>query len=330
MRTPGVLVIAILVAACAATPLASSAPPEGTPLPSATPLASASPLPTPPAETTAPSAEPTSPTSPPATATPTATDPIPSPTADAALVDLAVEYARRAGFDLARDPDPKPGFGTPMFDDQPFTHVALLLAGKATARLDVFVDVDGSIRVAEREERPADHVGSISRAAALDAAARAFRDAGVDPSSGTLHVAQHIAGSGWYITLDRRAGGHPIANHPMWWGIAGDHAYVELAEDGRLVQLYAIRPERHAVPADSLGPDALDGHLARIAERSRASIAALHPDLLWIRRDGDVTLSLDFCATDEQPLSWQTWCVDPRTGEPTATAGAVTDVGASP
>lgn len=342
MRVVALLLSAAMVAACGADPVtsspATSSPatsgpvqtsaaqsgsarpspvmPSPSPIPAATSSPTPSPTPAPPAlSTPGPNATPSPTPAPSATPASTAS---PTPTPDPALVKAAVAYARKAGFDLASDPRPKVRDEEPAFYWLPLHRVSLRLAHTQGARLKIYIDDDRSVRVVEggwdSQSGPA-----VSRAEVFRAARRALRQVGVDPGSGTLHVAAHIPRSSWYLTFDRTIAGYPVANWPMAWGLDGDKAYLELRADGTLRELYAIRLDHRRVPT-ILDRATLDRRLAKVAKVSRATLVTYEPGLLWVRAYDPPTghifpkLRLSYCATHRSEDHWVAWCVDAGTG----------------
>lgn len=247
----------------------------------------------------------------------------PSPTADpdTVLVEAARAYAAAAGFDLDPAGPPAAQDAEPEFDEGPLRLVTLPLADAGGAVLSVYVDTTGAIRVVNDGLAFIRKTGAnVSRSAAIAAAAEQFRLAGIDPADGTLTVAQGERGGEWYLVLERQIDGYPVANHPMWWGILGDHVYVTLRRDGTLVTLYAIRPPS-VVAASILATDVLARELAAAAGLSEKQITALHPQLTWVRARDPQTgiaatgLTLNYCATSTFDRGWQAWCVDAGTGK---------------
>jgi hypothetical protein len=121
---------------------------------------------------------------------------------------------------------------------------------------------------------------TASRADILGSARRALRQAGVVPDSGTLHVAAHS--TDWYLTLDRRIAGYPVANAPMAWWLDGDKAYLTMRADGTLRELNPIRPAHRRVPK-ILDRATLNRRLAKVAKLSRPTLATCAPGFLWVR-----------------------------------------------
>ncbi len=261
--------------------------------------------------------------SPSPTSSPTVT---PTPSSDARFVEIALAYASRAGFELAADSRPRVREEQPSYERVTLHRVSLRLARADGAKLWVYLDDDGAIKVVEDGlyDRPTG--ATASRTEVLRAARRDLRQIGVDPASGTLHVALHGAGH-WYLTFDRELAGYPVANAPMAWWITGDKAYLELRSDASLVNLYAIRPRHLPVPA-ILDQDTLTSRLAKVAKVSRATLATYEPVLLWaLVPSGTLTptelaLTLNYCATMRTDYSWQVWCIDAGTGERTIAGGA--------
>lgn len=324
MRVVSLLLSAAMVAACGVdTASTSPGPPSvpgsvapGTPATSQQPSSTlASPSPPVPSPSPTPPAPPSLTPAPSATPASTAS---PTPTPDPALVKAAVAYARKAGFDLASDPRPKVRNEEPAFYWLPLHRVSLRLAHTQGARLKIYIDDDRSVRVVEggwdSQSGPA-----VSRAEVFRAARRALRQVGVDPGSGTLHVAAHIPRSSWYLTFDRTIAGYPVANWPMAWGLDGDKAYLELRADGTLRELYAIRLDHRRVPT-ILDRATLDRRLAKVAKVSRATLVTYEPGLLWVRAYDPPTghifpkLRLSYCATHRSEDHWVAWCVDAGTG----------------
>jgi len=335
VKITGIVAIALLVGACAA-PTSTAGPsspaiaPSAVPTSSQTPaasenaslnpeLTSASPGPS----TSSPVPSPTVGASPSPISSPAVT---PTPSSDARFVGIALAYASRAGFDLAADPRPKVREEEPDFERVTLHRVALRLAHADGAKLRVFLDDDGAIKVVEDGLYNRPTGAPASRTAVLRAARRYLRQIGVDPASGTLHVAQHGAGH-WYLTFDREIAGYPVANAPMAWWITGDKAYLELGPDASLVEIYAIRPGHLPVPT-ILARDTLDRRLAKVAKVTRTTLATYDPALLWVLVPQPLTtlpnpeLTLNYCATKRTETSWQVWCVDAGTGERTVVGDA--------
>jgi hypothetical protein len=304
-----ILATALAVGACSAAVADSAMPspsnPEGTP--SAEPTAE---------PTAAPTVEPTS--------TPT---PLPSAAemSDGALIETAITYANDAGFVLDVDEPPAVVDQEPMFDPTVLHRVSLALADGDDAVLDVYLDGAGAIRVVEDGNYLRPSGAALTEAGIFEAADRHLRQVGIDPSTGTLHVAAHGVGY-WYLTFDRAIEGHRVANAPMAWWLFGDKAYLELRADGSLANLYAIRPDAQAAPA-ILNMDTLNARLGEVAHRSPAELATYDLELLWVRSNRDyppeLTLSLDYCATHTFENGWEAWCVDAGTGEASAFGSGV-------
>ncbi len=262
---------------------------------------------------------------------PTATaSPEPSTTTvtDDALIAAARAYADAIGITLAADGVPDVTDDQPSFDDIRLRLVALPVADRADAALQVYFDISGTIWVVDGAGFSRPTGPDVSRDGALEAAAGQFRLAGVDPSDGTLTVWKGAPGDNWYITLDRVIDGHPVANTPMLWRIAGDRAYVELRSDGTLLGLYAIRPQSDPAP-QVLATDVLDERLAIVSGLSADELASLHPAVAWVRAKDPVTgasaptLSLGYCAAKVRPDAWTGWCVDAGTGLQSVVGGGI-------
>jgi hypothetical protein len=273
---------------------------------------------------------------------PAPTAPAPSPTAsaeptpdagaDAALVAAARAYAEAAGFTLAPGAAPTLEASRPSYDDMPLRLVALPLADREDAPdalLSVYLDDSGAVLVVEDGAGSSRPTGAaVDRDGALEAAARHFRTAGVDPSAGMLTVVKGEPGLFWYITLDRAIDGYPVANTPAMWRLSGDKAYVSLRGDGTLVDLYAIRPPSGPVP-QVLATEVLDERLATVSGLAASELADLDPILTWVRaRDPEEgvhapVLSLGYCVTKARPDQWSGWCVDAGTGEQSVVDGGI-------
>ncbi len=221
------------------------------------------------------------------------------------------------------------GDATPSFDQVVLHRVSLPLAHANGATLDVFLDAQGAIRVVEDGDaynRPTG--GAASRTEVLRAVRRYLEQIGVDPTSGTLHIAFGDVGGPWYVTFDRAIAGYPVANAPMWWWMSGDKAYLELRADASLVNLYAIRPEHLPVPI-ILDRNVLDVRLSKVAESPSEQVTTFERALLWIRAVDLETgamaaeLSLGYCQTERWDYGWQAWCIDAATGDLIARGGGV-------
>jgi len=258
--------------------------------------------------------------SPAATEAPASSSPDP-----AAMVEAAVGWARAAGFPIAD--------ATPTIDDQASfdwlanQRVSLGLEGPASGALHVFFDDAGIMRAIEDESTGRSPGRALSKSDVLDKAAGWLHSFGVDPETGTLHVASGSVGGQWDLTLDRMIDGYPVGNAPMAWWLTGDKAYVELRADGSLATLYALRPDHLPTPT-VLDQATLNTQLAAVSGLSKQKLATLDPELVWLRgpdpatgKDRDV-LSLNYCATERRELSWQAWCVDAGTGERSSVGGA--------
>lgn len=253
------------------------------------------------------------------------------PTADPrhALVEVARAYAVAAGFDLAQGGTPTLELAAPDFDDVTLRLVSLPLATDADpAVLRVYLDADRTVRVVSDGRAFTRAPGpSVSRETALAAAAHHFRLVGADVGEGTLRVAQGDLGQEWYITLDRAIDGHPVANHPMAWGIAGDRMWATLRGDGSLVSLYAIRPE-HVAQGALASNDTLAARLAAVAGVTADELVTLGPGLTWARPQDPATgatadvLTLNYCARRVESAGWQAWCVDAASGARSVEASA--------
>ncbi len=324
MRLSPIVALALLIAACGSNPAPESVSPSTVveTLPATSAPATTTPVPTPTA--LIPSASPSVFLENSPSPTPGAS---PEPSFDPSLVATALAYATEAGFVLASDPQPVMTNDDPPYDDLVLRRVNVRLAHTSNSVLDVFLDDAGAIRVvdASSAERP---IGpTASRAEVLRAAARYLRQIGVDPKSGTLHVAAGSVGEHWYLTFDRRISGYRVANAPMWWWLAGDKAYLELGPDSSIVQLYAIRPTHSPLP-QMLGRRTLNDRLAKVARLSLGKLAKLDPAFLWVRPDDQTgahgtSLSLAYCATIRGEAYWEGWCVDPATGARSASGSGV-------
>ena len=194
-----------------------------------------------------------------------AATPLPTtePTPDSTLIEIAVAYAIDAGFRSDDDVPPTIVDEEPPFDRIVLHRVSLALADGDGALLDVYLDDGGAIRVVADGiyMRPTD--GTLDQTEIFEAAERHLLQVGIDPTTGTLHVAAHGAGY-WYLSFDREIAGYRVANAPMGWWLDGDKAYLELRADGSLANLYAIRPEHQPVPL-IMDTETLAAQLATVA-----------------------------------------------------------------
>ncbi len=249
--------------------------------------------------------------------------------ADDVLIAAARAHSAAVGIALAADALPVVTDAQPSFDDVLLRLVSLPLADPADAALQVYFDGSGRVVVVDDSAGVSRPTGpDVSRDGALQVAARQFRLVGVDPSDGTLTVVEGAPGGEWNITLVRVIDGHPVANTPAMWRIAGDRAYVNLRSDGTLLELYAIRPSSEPAPP-VLATDVLDAGLATVSGLSAKELASLHPALAWVRAKDPVTgmsaptLSLGYCATKALPNGWSGWCVDAGTGQQSVVDGGI-------
>ncbi len=266
---------------------------------------------------------------PPAPTTPAPSGPPPSTVADSALVSAARAYADAAGIAIATGGTPLVGEAVPDFDTVALRQVTLPGADAGDGPLQVFFDDAGRIGVvgiAAPDARPTG--ADVASDGALAAAAHQFGLVGIDPSQATLRVAGGSHGADWYVSLDRAIDGHPVANMPMLWRIAGDWAYVMLRRDGALRELYAIRPASEPAP-QILETGVLDAALGTIAGLTADELAVLDPALAWVRAVAPITgetaptLTQGYCATRVQPSGWDGWCVDAGTGREGLVAGGM-------
>jgi hypothetical protein len=255
--------------------------------------------------------------------------PTPTPTPDPALIKAAIAYARKAGFDLASEPRPKVRDEEPGFYRLILHRVSLRLAHTQGARINIYLDDDLEVRAVEGSwDWDPLASATVSRAEAFRVARRALRRAGLDPGTGTLHLALHIPRGDWYLTFDRTIAGYPVANAPMGWWLDGDKAYLNLRADGTLLSLYAIRPDHRRVPT-ILDRSTLDRRLAKVAKVSRATLATYELGLLWVQGYDPQTgrsfpkLRLSYCATHRWHYGWEAWWVDAATGALNAQGGGV-------
>ena len=244
---------------------------------------------------------------------------------DADLIQTAIDYATVAGFQLDDDVPPVVVDEAPMFDNIVLHRVSLSLADGDGFLLDVFLDDGGAIRVVSDGHYTRPAATTLDEDAILEAANDHLRQIGTDPTSGTLHVANHLT-SHWYLTFDREIAGYRVANAPMGWWLDGDKAYLELRADGSLANLYAVRPDARPVPS-ILDLGSLQTRLATAAYATRAELDTYAPEFLWVRSNRDyppeLTLSLNYCATHIFENGWEAWCVDAGTGEPSAKGSGV-------
>lgn len=317
MRLIAVLGIALWVGAC------------GAPSWSPGPTSSGNVTQSPPASALAPTPDTESSPGPPLVSTPSPTfDVEPAPTSHPSPIEAALTYASVAGFELDSESQPATSDHAPLFDELVLHRVSLRLADATGAALDVYLDDDGAIRVVEDGYYDRPTGGAASRTEVLRAAERYLGQIGIDPTSGTLHVALGKVGDHWYLTFDRAIAGYPVANAPMWWWITGDKAYLELRADASLIYLYAIRPDHLPVPT-ILDSAVLDARLANVVKVSPVQLATRELALLWVRARDPVTaragleLSLNYCATQRGDYFWHAWCIDAATGEFSTEEGGV-------
>lgn len=296
-----VLAAMLVVGAC------SAAGPTSSPIQAPSEPAAASHLPT-----TEPTSGPTS-------------EPTSDPTSDPVPIEIAVAYAIDAGFRLDDEVSPVSLDEEPIFDPMMLRRVSLALADGDDAALDVYLDDAGAIRVVDVEHHLRPTGSTLDQAAIFDVANAYLLQVGIDPTTGTLHVAAHGLGY-WYLTFDREIEGYRVANAPMAWWLHGDKAYLELREDGSLQTLYAIRPDAEALPA-ILDIGTLNARLEAVARRSPVELSTYDLEFLWVRPNAQhtmaLTLSLGYCATHIFERGWEAWCVDAGTGEPSAFGSGV-------
>jgi hypothetical protein len=265
-----------------------------------------------------------------ATPEPSAPVPVDSPAITAAssespLVHQAIRWAESAGFEV--DAASVTQDIESPFDSLANQRVLLTLEGESEGALAVYFDQAGVIRAAEGGSS-----GGVTDAVSADEIASIavglFTGFGIDSESGTLHVEQPDGTSVWMVTLDRKIDGVLVSNPPMVWGLAGDKVYALLRADGSFLQVYAVQLGHLAAPP-ALDTATLNARLAEFAELSETNLKDLGPALAWLRaRDpatGDIrdVLSLNYCATQRTEQSWQTWCVDAGSGDPSAAGRAV-------